>query len=205
MKIESVKKIIAYACLALATCSCSSYKTPFPNDPLFTEQGPNRSKLASSSEQYNQRDNYFFDKTLYQPRENESYDSYRARLINTLTVQKHTKDTLEQSVYKKRESIAFLKKQLSQIRAQHVDLRIKLSMLKGEMNEDSGQDALFARYRLIKGDTLQKVAYQTYGVYNAWLGIYRFNSDRLTYGPDRIEEGTEILIPRARNLFFRRR
>jgi hypothetical protein len=205
MKTTYLKKLLLSLSLLALSSSCSTYWTPFPNDPLFRESTRHEEKLSSSAEQYTQRDSYFLDKTLYQPRKEESYNHYRARLINTLTVQSHTKETLEQSIHRKRETIAFLNKQLNQIRAQHVDLRVKLSILKGEMDNGQDQDSLFARYNLVKGDTLQKVAYQTYGVYNAWLGIYRFNSDRLTYGPDRIEEGTEVLIPRARNLFFRRR
>lgn len=196
---------LGFCLLSACLGSCSSYTTYIPNDPLFQQETLAQDSLISTTNSYTQRGDYFVDQTLYQPAPEEKYDDYRARIINTLLVQEHQVNSLKKSIRDKKESIAYLNKQLNNLRAQHVDLRLKLAKQKGEMGDSQEEDSLFAKHVIAKGDTLQKIAFQTYGLYNAWLGIYRFNTDQLTFGPDRLEAGTEILIPRAKNLFFRRR
>lgn len=49
-------------------------------------------------------------------------------------------------------------------------------------------------YKVMSGDTLQKISKQFYGTYKKWQKIYEANRDRLT-NPNKIKPGTTINIP----------
>lgn len=186
----------------LSLTSCEQYRTPLPNDPFYRKHSVKIKKLKETGNKYSQRSDYYQDSSSYQPAENENYDEYRARVMNTLIIQQHDQKALDKSIESKTKSLDFLEEQALGIQSQHIALRLRLARLTGQMNESSDEDMLFSRYTIMEGDTLQKLAYQTYGFYNGWLAIYRFNIDQLPYGPDRIRIGQEILIPRVKNIFM---
>jgi LysM repeat protein len=178
--------------------SCSQVTTPFYNDPLYSYQPKENSNLDKGAEAYTHRGDYSEDSSKFSFREDETYEQYSTRLVNTLSVQEYEKEKLFEAVEAKTDSIKSLKKQVTALQARHVGLRLLLMRVATSATLfNEGFEPLFTRYVIQKNDTLQKISYEHYGSYTGWLAIYRFNRETLKGGPNRIMPGLVIYIPSA--------
>jgi len=150
--------------------------------------------LEEHGEHYQKRGSNFVDAGLFQPEPGETYQHYQFRVTNTILTQERDIKALMQAIEEKTKNLNHLEKQLSELQARHVDMRLALAALE-KKNRLQNDMTLFSRYIVKEGDTLQKIAHQRYGTHTGWLNIYRFNYQSLPYGPNKIEKGQVLLIP----------
>ncbi len=194
------RAFITYLVLTFLLSSCQEYRTPIINDPFYNDANAKRKVLEEGGEPYTQRNEKHIDKNKYSSHQEESYDEFTARLVNTLATQEYEKDQLINTIEQKASSCENLKKQVSNLQNKHIDLRLTLMRIQSDTSSaNSGEtETLFKRYIVKEGDTLQKIAYKTYNHYSGWLTIYRFNKKELKYGPNRIRPGQILLLPKIK-------
>lgn len=201
--VKTLLKVSLLVVLSLSMQSCGKKLVPVgeyyvsyvPNDPLFTDPQYNPECLGESGEPYQERGTYLNDEGAYIPRPGESFSAYRDRLMNTLRVQEAELDNFSHALANKEKSIAGLERQVAQLQAQHVDMRLALARLQTQ-GPGINRDPLFMFHKVEEGETLQSISNGNYGTYTAWLGIYRFNYDSLSDGPNKILAGETLVLPR---------
>lgn len=157
--------------------------------------------LGPSGEKYTHRDEAIVDLSHIQPGPGESYDHFLARVVNTLTIQDYDQRMLAEVLDEKMGQIQFLKKQLEDLEKQNADLRLEMNVLHETVATGAvSSNQPFERYVVKQGDTLQSIANSQYGTHTAWILIFRFNMERLPYGPNRIEIGDELLLPNLEHI-----
>lgn len=182
--------------VALVLDSCASLLCPC-RPPLY-EECIDTDLLEEQGGAYQKRGNNLADISNFSPEPGESYQHYWFRVVNTIHAQDNDIKTLMQAIEQKSQSIHDLDDQLSELKAQHIDMRLALATTQKE--NDPKINALFSRYIIQEGDTLQDIAYQRYATHTGWLNIYRFNHHNLPFGPNNIEKGQVLLIPNESNL-----
>lgn len=192
-------KLYLLTLLTLLTSCGSHYKTPIQGDPLFKHSRSEHDtrKLTPHAERHTRRGNYLIADGDFERQEAEPYSHYIERIKNTLKIQRYEIRTLQATLNQKADAAHELDTQLAALSQTHDDLRLALA---GEKPVNSTMAAtaarpLFERYVVKKGDTLQKIARRMYGTHTAWLGIYRFNTRNLPYGPNKIEVGDVLFLP----------
>lgn len=196
------KKSISFYFFVLTFCFISAscgreYTTPIPADPLYKSHPKNIEKLGEPAENYVKRDSIDLESTgNYAPKENESFSDYKLRLFNTLVLQQQDNQQQQHAIVQKEAVLADLREQLQLLQKRHLDLRLALAAQTPEQNKHAIADALFMRYTIESGDTLQKIAYDKLDSNKAWIGIYRFNVEKLSNGPNRIRSNDWIIIPK---------
>ena len=124
------------------------------------------------------------------------YKDFKQRIFNTLVLQENTKNKLTTELLTQEERFLKNEELLTDVQKKNLDLRLTLARLDSEGFENHTTISyLFTPYTVVKNDTLQKIAYSTYGNYDAWLMIYRFNIDELKKGPNKIRPGQMLLLP----------
>lgn len=189
-------KICLFIFLSSLFASCSQFTTPIYNDPIFSQDPTNTSTLGKGGEVYSQRDDKLSDQGTLIPHPGESYNDFTLRIANTIKAQEYQIRLIEQSTDKKKASIQNLQKQLPTLQAKHIELRLHLMRVtQSDTLLDKKGHKLFKRHVIRENETLQKIAYEYYGTYTGWLGIYRFNREQLTNGPNHIHPGQILYIP----------
>lgn len=153
--------------------------------------------LGEHGTPYQHRRNQLIDDSCFAPYTDEGYDQYFDRMMRTMMAQQQEIARLERSIASKRDSIGNLDVQLAELETQHADLRVALANWEAEESERVATGALFSRYIVQPGDTLQKIAYDRYNTHQGWLNIFRFNIHKLPNGPNQIEKGQALLIPKT--------
>lgn len=159
--------------------------------------------LDDHGERYTRRDDYSEDISQFRPKKSEPYESYFARVMNTLSIQEYNTTSLQEAIKSKKEAIEELDSQLQTMLESEVHMRLALSMYEnGEENpkknksqKNHASSPPFSVYVIQKDDTLQKIAKQAFGTHTGWLAIYRFNLKKMPYGPNQLEEGDKLFIP----------
>lgn len=151
--------------------------------------------LADKGETYTRRGDYTLDISNFAPDPDESYEVYRQRMMNTLAMQEMNQQNLVQAIEEIERRLQELRQQEQMIRSENVDLRLNYAEGREEEEEVNMPSTRFQKYVIVQDDTLQKIAFRHYGTHSAWLSIYRYNLERLPYGPNRILPGTVLLLP----------
>jgi hypothetical protein len=186
--------------LSFLCAACTGpYTTITPRDPIFTDKRQNLDPLEEDGEKYTRRGDLTTDTSRFPPTPNETYDSYRDRIFTTLLAQELEIERLKTGIEDKTGSILNLSAQLEPMQEQQGEMRLALSQPQNSegfaTNKGASKHRLFQRYLVQKGDTLQKISHEHYGTYTGWIALYRFNHQRLPFGPNRIDEGTTLLVP----------
>ena len=191
-----LKKLFFISFICLLTSCGQTYKTPIRNDPFFVNQPYDNQILRQTGAPYVQRESEISNKGNFSLKANESYDNFKKRLYNTLVMQEKNKQSLANTIIQQEEQLQKNQQQLSEIQKESLDLRLTIARLKSGGSEVTDSfSKLFSIYTIKNGDTLQKIAFQKYGDYDAWLTVYRFNLDVLKKGPNKILPGTTLLLP----------
>ncbi len=155
--------------------------------------------FEEKGEKYTRRGDLTTDTTRFKPNPDETYDSYRQRIFNTLMAQELEINDLREFTGTKLTSIDNLKAQLEPMRAQQAEMRLALAAHENgddfAFEQKNRSQPLFHRYIVQKGDTLQRISHERFGTFTGWIALYRFNHSRLPYGPNRIDEGITLLVP----------
>ncbi len=189
---------LLFSFLFLLSCS-GQYTAISPHDGTFTTESQMLDSLGADGEKYIRRDDLTTDVSRFPPKTGETYDHYRERVFNTLVAQELEIQDLLDTIEQKTDSIEELQSQLDPMKHHGAEMRLALSQ--NERGEEIAEGSntfsrpLFQRYVVQKGDSLQRISHEQYGTYTGWLALYRFNHSRLPFGPNRIEEGTTLLIP----------
>lgn len=169
-----------------------------------------RRLLDDCGERYLRRDDYSEDISQFRPKPDEPYEAYFTRVMNTLTIQEYNIESLEQAIEEKEKSVSQLNSQLTTMLQSENEMRLSLSSFETEQVETplaaggrpqrkrqkkSTHTGPFSIYVVQQDDTLQKISHQAYGTHTGWIAIYRFNMNKMLYGPNRIEVGTTLYIP----------
>jgi hypothetical protein len=194
---SSIGRYALLAIVALASGCVPQYRTVIPNEALFTTRPADKETLGKSGHSHTQKAITFrpISDTVYEPREDETYAQFKVRLHNNYQLQNYEQKELLKAISKTKLSIEDLKGQIGLLKDKYVNLRMEYADLTLEDRKDNVTFTLFQRYQIKPGDTLQNISKQTYRTYSGWLGIYRFNIDRLPNGPNRLHPGTWIVVP----------
>ncbi|MDF2576654.1 MAG: hypothetical protein K0S74_138 [Chlamydiales bacterium] len=194
----SAKLLLMTSCsMSYISSNPTEYTTTIPAEPIFTSHPRDTAKLGEAGEKYLKRDGGLLeDRSHYKPKEDETYHSYKSRLFNTLSLQDYELQQLQRALEHKQDALVDLKQQLLVLQEKQVGLRLAIASLSPEQSQTTFSNSLFARYQIQPGDTLQKISSNKFNTYRAWLAIYRFNFEKLPNGPNRIQPGTWIVIPK---------
>ena len=132
---------------------------------------------------------------LCYPDVGESYVKYQQRVDATLVLQEEQLSALQLAVRAISDDLATLEDELSLMLAQQVDLRLGLAAGYFAGNLEIKGSPPFELYTVQQGDTLRSIAYKKYGCYEGWFALYQINSERLSLGPDHVEEGDSLILP----------
>ncbi len=170
--------------------------TPFCCCPSTSECPIHRRTLEEQGASYQKRDDTMIDISHFRPDPGEPYGHYQRRVMNTLELQQQDLQTLTVAIDEKNSNIANFEEQLGQIKTRQADLRLALTTINDEYANAKESTAPLSAYTVRAGDTLQKISYRRFGSHAAWLSLFRFNRERLPDGPNLIEKGQTLLIPR---------
>ena len=199
---------LRYASLALfgmaisLLSSCGSeYTTPVYNDPFFINDPVKTESLGRSAEPYQYRGDNFSSSGSYEPQKGESFDAFHQRVLNTLTLQTQKVEEMQRIIQERQQSTEYLRTQQSNLEEQDSQMRLLLAQREFAAEAKEGKEAvLFGRYEVVAGDTLQKISFAKYGTYTGWIGLYRFNLETFSQGPNELEVGTILLVPKINGL-----
>jgi len=194
-------RILALIGMALPLLSSCGVVSPHAltvaiQGPYF-EDSTRTDLLGEHGEQYEKRSTNLLDISDFRPYPGEAYDDYHVRVLNTLHIQEYNITLLQEAIEAKKGSQDHLSEQLMNLRAQHADLRLALATIAEGKDPSGGQtEGSFKRYVVEPGDTLQSIAKDHYGTHTGWLTIYRFNYQDLPNGPNTVEVGDVLILPK---------
>lgn len=187
--------------LLLSACCAVKVDPPKLRSPIVCGCGYDecevnmRALKAEDGAAYTKRGSIIHDVSDFSPGENEAYSHYQARVFNTLAYQFARIEELTAELEASRDRLSEMDEQETQLKKMHADLRLQLTTNQKKKAASEGK-TLFSVYRVKKGDTLSSIALDRYGTKSAWLNIFRFNRDSLIHGPNVLEVGDQILLPK---------
>lgn len=198
----SIRILLISFCISLLFSACRQYHT-VAHDPLYKESSTQEIDFREEEPplHYLHRIHakQFREKDRYALLESESFSQYKKRLFRTLQVQEYENQQLKLLLEEKLHSLEVTKEELGIARAKYLQQLFYVASIHSSsgvsLEDQISMIRLFKKHPIEKGDTLQKISLKAYGVYSGWLMIYRFNLDRLSYGPNRIKIGEELFLP----------
>ena len=194
---NQLSHLLVLVVLVLSSSCGKNYQSFLARDPFFKEENIDLAKLQEHGSSYQRKGQDLEDISTFSPFKDETYEDYEARVVNTIQVQEYDIKELNRSIATIKNNIIHLDGQFASLQQQHSDLRLALSNPeKIEQDLQEPNRPIFQMYVVQPGDSLQKIAFQHYGTHKAWMAIYRFNLKALSFGPNSIEKGQRLMIPR---------